>query len=225
MDLDDARRTALALMAEHGLRGWTFAYDRAKRRAGATHFGDRRITLSRELTALHDEVEVRETLLHEVAHALVGPRHGHDDVWRATALRIGSNGERCLSRDVPKVEGAWVGLCSGGHRVDAHRRPVRVKACARCEGPFLERVLSWTHHGRTVTMHPRYEEELAALRGGTLRERAPRPRHALGTRVRVTVPGKWEGVSGTVVKRGRTRYHLKVPGATLTVPFAGVEEA
>jgi len=218
VDLDDARQLALSLISEHGLRGWSFAYDRARRRAGATHFGDRRITLSRELTALHDEAEVRETLLHEVAHALVGPRHGHDAVWRAAALRIGSNGERCLARDVPRVEGAWVGLCAQGHRVDAHRRPVRVKACGRCEGPFLDRVLTWTHHGRTVAMHPQYDEELAALRDGTRRLR-----YAVGSRVRVTVPGRWAGVSGTVVKRGRTRYHVDVPGGTLAVPFAGVE--
>ncbi|MGN0064780.1 MAG: SprT-like domain-containing protein [Nocardioides sp.] len=217
MDLDDARRLAVDEMTRHGLRGWTFAYDRAKRRAGATHFADRRITLSRELTGLHDEAEVRQTVLHEIAHALVGPRHGHDATWRATALRIGSNGQRCLARDTPTVSGAWVGVCPAGHQTDAHRRPVRVKACRQCTGEFAERVFSWTHHGRAAPMHPQYEEELAALRAGTLRVR-----FAEGSRVRITAHGRWHGAQGVVVKRGRTRYHVQTGRHLLTVPFAGV---
>jgi len=33
---------------------------------------------------------VRDTLLHEIAHALVGTAHGHDEVWKAKCLEIGA---------------------------------------------------------------------------------------------------------------------------------------
>ena len=38
--------------------------------------------------------EVRDTILHEVAHALVGPGHGHDTVWKATAAQVGARPQR-----------------------------------------------------------------------------------------------------------------------------------
>ena len=90
MDLRTAEGMARELLAEHGLHGWSFRFDRARVRAGACHYGTRTITLSPWITAAHDPSQVRETLLHEIAHALVGPRHAHDAVWRARARSIGA---------------------------------------------------------------------------------------------------------------------------------------
>jgi hypothetical protein len=50
-------------------------------------------------------------------------------------------------------------------------------------------------------------------------------RLAPGTRARCLAPGKYYGVVGEIVKRGRSRYHLRVPVGVLTVPFALVEAA
>jgi predicted SprT family Zn-dependent metalloprotease len=228
MDLGEARRLGWELLEEHGLRDWSFTFDQAKRRAGVCRYAKRQISLSAPLTRLHPVEEVRDTILHEVAHALVGPRHGHDAVWRATAVRIGCSGQRCTSADAPAIEGAWVGTCPGGHRVTRHRRPARPMACARCAPGFdPAHVLSWTHHGRSAEMGAGYEAELARIRARASGEavRAPvavRP----GDRVRVTLPGdRYDGVTGTVLKRGRTRYHLRVGDAVLTVPFALVQPA
>ncbi|WP_097189062.1 SprT-like domain-containing protein [Ornithinimicrobium cerasi] len=169
MDLDAAARLARTLMDAHGLRDWRFEFDRAKVRAGACHFADRRITLSRHLTLAHDPDQVRETVLHEVAHALVGPRHGHDRVWRARALAIGATGERCYAGgDQPAVAGRWQGRCPAGHVVHRHRRPTVVLLCARCRGAAtLDRVIDWTHDGRPVPereLGPRVAGVMARLR-------------------------------------------------------------
>lgn len=115
MRMDHALAMARRLMADHELHGWTVVADRAKTRAGVCRFGKRQIGLSRPLTELHSEEEVRDTILHEIAHALVGPEHGHDRVWRAKARAIGSSGERCVSLDAPRVVGDWVGTCPAGH--------------------------------------------------------------------------------------------------------------
>ncbi len=142
---------ARGLMGEHGLRGWGFGFDRAKVRAGACHWAAHRITLSAPITQAHDAEQVRETVLHEVAHALVGPRHGHDAVWRSQARAIGSTGDRCYQAEVPVVAGRWQGRCAAGHVVHRHRRPTRVLVCTRCRGvPALDRVISWSHDGRPV---------------------------------------------------------------------------
>jgi predicted SprT family Zn-dependent metalloprotease len=151
VDLDAAASLARRLLDEHGLDAWAFGWDRARRRAGQCRHDLRRITLSRDLTALHDEAEVRETVLHEVAHALVGPRHGHDAVWRATAVRIGATGRRTVDPAAPSVEGDWVGVCPAGHRVTRFRRPTRPLSCGRCAPRFEVRHLyAWTYRDEPV---------------------------------------------------------------------------
>ncbi len=219
MDLADAFWLAERLVEQHGLDGWSVEYDSAKRRAGVCRFQDRVIGLSAPLTALHDEDRVRDTILHEIAHALVGPRHGHDAIWREVAMRIGSSGERCVDAEAPRVSGAWMGVCPAGHVIDRHRRPERVYSCPQCNPKFaIQHVFTWTHHGRPAPMHPNYVAELEAMRQG-------RPVVALpvGARVRVTAPGELQGVVGRVIKRGRTSYHVRVRGGVLRVVFAGVE--
>ncbi len=222
MDLHDAHDLALELLAEHGLVGWRVDFDRAKSRAGICRYTDRVIGLSAPLTRLHSEAEVRDTILHEVAHALAGPRAGHGPRWQAAARRIGSSGERCVPTSAPRVPGAWVGVCPQGHTADRHRRPDRVLLCRPCAArPTLERVFSWTHHGRPVppeAIHPTYASELSALARGALPQRL-----GVGCGARVLAPGALHGLVGCVVKVGRTRYHLRLPDGTYTVPFGLVE--
>lgn len=221
MDLDSARALARALMDEHGLAGWRLELDRAKRRAGVCRHAERTIGLSAPLTALHDEPEVRDTILHEIAHALAGPRAGHGREWAALARHIGCSGTRCVSQDAPAVPGAWVGVCPQGHRVDRHRRPERVPLCSRCrDRPVVERVFAWLHHGEPAPMHPNYAAELQALREGRRLIRL-----GVGSRARITAPGDFQGRIGTVVRTGRTRYHVRVREGVLTVLHAGVEPA
>ncbi len=224
MELAAARALATALIDQHGLVGWRVELDRAKRRAGICRYADRVIGLSAPLTALHSEEEVRDTILHEIAHALAGPRAGHGPGWRAIARRIGCSGQRCVDATSPRVTGAWVGVCPQGHTADRHRRPDRVLLCRPCASrPTLERVFTWSHHGRVVapeTLHPTYAAELAALRRGALLQRL-----GVGSRARVLAPGVLHGQVGRVVKVGRTRYHLRVPSGTYTVPFGMVERA
>lgn len=221
MDLSDAFAYAEHLLDYHGLVGWTVEFDGAKRRAGVCKFRERVIGLSAPLTALHDEAEVRDTILHEIAHALAGPDHGHDAVWRAIAVRIGSSGERCLSADAPQVDAPWLGVCPSGHTVSRHRRPERVTACGQCSRRFdLAHVLTWTHHGRPAEHHPNYLAELEQIRAGQ-----PLVLLGVGTRVRVTVEGDYEGRVGRIVKRGRTSYHVRLGRSVLRVPFAWAEPA
>ena len=222
MDLVAALELAEELVARHGLDGWDVRLDRARRRAGVCHFDRRTIGLSAPLTLLHDEAHVRDTILHEIAHALAGPRHGHDARWRRIAGEIGCSGERCLPADAPAPQTAWLGVCPAGHTVGRHRRPERVMTCSECSRGFdLAHLFTWTHHGRVAVMHPNYELELERLRQGRSLALLPR-----GAQVRVTgAAGGYAGMTGRVVKQGRTRYHVRLSGGQglLQVPFAWVE--
>lgn len=135
-DLDDVRRLAQALIDEHLPTGWVFAYDHARRRAGATHFTHRRITLSRHLTARYDDATNHQTLLHEIAHALVGPEVGHGRAWLAAARRLGYTGGVRHSGEAAVELARWAGTCPAGHVLHRFRRPTRELSCGRCSRRF-----------------------------------------------------------------------------------------
>ncbi|WP_306213801.1 SprT family zinc-dependent metalloprotease [Actinoplanes sp. RD1] len=223
MDLTSARELAYGLMARHRLTGWRLVFDNARTRAGVCRSDRKEIGLSRVLTELYPEEQVRDTVLHEIAHALAGPKHGHDRVWRATAQRIGCSGTRCVPEDAPRAEGGFVGTCAAGHRTTAHRRPVRVRSCPKCSPTFdPAAIYTWTRDGEPAPMHPRYEAELARLRAPGAAVAARTAPLRVGDQVRLTVAGKYAGLPGTIVKRGRTRYHVQTRAGLLTVSFGGV---
>ncbi|NYF98372.1 SprT-like domain-containing protein [Janibacter cremeus] len=164
MDIQDARVLARELMDEHGLGDWTLVLDRAKRRAGVCRYTDRAIGLSAHLTRLHTLDQVRDTVLHEIAHALAGPRAAHGPRWRATATAIGASPDRCLPEDAARIPGSWLGTCPRGHTVDRHRRPSRVLSCRRCGPGFsVDSIFTWTHHGVPTDPGEGYRRELAGI--------------------------------------------------------------
>jgi predicted SprT family Zn-dependent metalloprotease len=132
--LGDVRRMAEQLMMEHGVSGWSFSYDNAKRRFGACHYRKQAITLSRDLTEanINKPDVIRDVILHEIAHALTPGAH-HGPRWQAMAARIGARPERCYSSDdVTPVAAPYVGTCPAcGNRITAHRAPRRITACRK----------------------------------------------------------------------------------------------
>ena len=240
MDLESARQMATALMVEHGLTDWRLVLDNAKTRAGVCRPARRQIGLSRVLTGLHSEAEVRDTVLHEIAHALVGAHHGHDAVWRARAREIGCSGERCLSTTSARPPAPWTGRCPAGHTINRHRRPTRVMTCAQCSRTFDPRhLIEWRFHGAPVAMHPSYARELDRITrrdapvDGPAAARGARPAGGpaaaavvalpVGAAVRVGGTGRYAGLTGVIEKRGRTRYRVRTYLGLLTVPFGLAE--
>lgn len=114
MTLPEAKAAALHLMACHGLieKGWRFGFDNARRRFGCVHWKRQTITLSLPLTKLNSDDKVSDTILHEIAHALVGKGVGHGPLWRAKALSIGCNGARCFGPEVATPQKNWQAICA-----------------------------------------------------------------------------------------------------------------
>ena len=143
--LADVEGIALRLMGEFTGRGalksgWTFGFDLASSRAGVCRYSERRIDLSVSYCLAATRVEIEDTILHEIAHAIVGPRHNHDGVWKAKAREIGCVGERChrVQHSIPR----WVGECGCGQqwfRQTLQRRMIGNRVCAKCRGDITWR--------------------------------------------------------------------------------------
>jgi predicted SprT family Zn-dependent metalloprotease len=139
MDLYKAQTLAKELMTQHGLitnlpwTNWKFHFDNAKRIVGRCYTTRRCITLSKPITLLNDEAHIRNTILHEIAHALVGPGHGHDNVWKLMAIKVGAVPETYCSMDVVLPKPRYEAKCAICGRVHSRYKRPRANALIICK--------------------------------------------------------------------------------------------
>ena len=139
---------ALKLIEEHNLKqeGWSFRLDKATKRFGCCNYTKKEISLSKRLTELNNEEKVEDTILHEIAHALVGPDHGHDRVWKAKAKEIGCNAERCYSDDVVTPQSKYTAICDNCGKTEQVKKiswKKKFSACGVCCKEYNNGQFSW----------------------------------------------------------------------------------
>lgn len=132
MDTTEAQTLALDLMAKHDIFGWSFRWDRATARAGQTDHNKKVLSLSWKYVTLNDVADVRDTILHEIAHVLVPPIRvngrwvHHGPAWKRTARAIGCTGERTTQADTGRVARPkrYEAICpgDGGHVAGRYAR-------------------------------------------------------------------------------------------------------
>ena len=126
---------AYQLFSQHGLENWSFRFDHAKSRAGMCDYSKKIISISRRYAKTASQSQIKNTLLHEIAHALVGHSHGHDGIWKSVALEIGCDGRRChnLVFSTPK----WNMHCPKGCFSTPRHRRKEYLICGICHSPVL----------------------------------------------------------------------------------------
>ena len=127
----EARRTRLAEISHrartelhrHKLPDWDFAWDAAQQRGGICNYEHKFIGLSASYALAIDDQEVLDTLLHEIAHALVGPKHHHDETWSRKARSIGCSAKvvHNVTFSMPRWEGSCPNDCSRMQRLRRNR--------------------------------------------------------------------------------------------------------
>lgn len=136
MNLITAENLAISLMKEHGIwdMGWRFQWDNAIKRFGVCKYRKKVIGLSKNLVSLNDEERVKDTILHEIAHAIAGHQAGHGWMWKNVCVRIGAKPERCYTTKdtaVPQMKYyAICGACGKEHqRQRALRKTIKRVSC------------------------------------------------------------------------------------------------
>ncbi|MDG2199455.1 MAG: SprT-like domain-containing protein [SAR324 cluster bacterium] len=139
--MSDVQLLADRLLIAHELfeKGWRFSFDRAKRRAGSCKFSKKAITLAKAYAEQEDLKEIKNTILHEIAHALVGPKHGHNDIWKQKALEIGCDAERChyVFFSKPRYKLTCSNRCFEVARYRLNQNFLQSRICSKCKGKIL----------------------------------------------------------------------------------------
>lgn len=88
------KTTMQELFSQHGLEGWDIKIDRAVTRAGCCNYRLKTISISKYFITSPKTTygSLWNILWHELAHALT-PGHKHNEVWRAKAIELGSDGK------------------------------------------------------------------------------------------------------------------------------------
>jgi predicted SprT family Zn-dependent metalloprotease len=124
-------------LQKHGLLelGWKFKFDNAKQRLGSCSHSRKTITFSMYYTHISRE-EIEDTILHEIAHALIGPEHGHNFHWKQKAREIGAKPERLADPTIKtSAKHNYVIKCPNcGWQVQRHRMKRRNfgSTCPEC---------------------------------------------------------------------------------------------
>lgn len=182
MDLTEVEEMAVARIAEHGLEGWTFRFGRARRRLGLCNYRQKCIEIGAYYAYHNGSDSVRDTLLHEIAHALAGPGAGHGPKWKAVARRIGATPRACDdSAETIVPPGDWQANCPGCKKIFYRYRRPRTLSGYRCRCAARS-PLTYTFRGVPVPEAPQPAPRWqAACPGcGLVHKRLRRPK-----------PGRW----------------------------------
>lgn len=107
------RDETFKLLKQEGLDGWKVRFNpRLTRALGRCIPSLKTIEYQPRYMEQNDIAQVLGTIQHEVAHAVVGARHGHDAVWAATAKRLGVEDPSAINRTATLTK-KFTGKCSG----------------------------------------------------------------------------------------------------------------
>ncbi len=121
------------LIAKHNLHEWRFNFDNARKRAGCCLYKEQVITMSQQFCLNAEDNEITDTILHEIAHALVGHQHGHNAIWQAKAREIGCSANR--THDVEVSTPRYIVSCRNCGIFGTRDKRGQNRVCKRCHTP------------------------------------------------------------------------------------------
>lgn len=151
MKLLYAEKTAIKLMQEHGLiqLGWKFKFFKHSSIFGLCDYANKLIKLSTELVALNNDVEVTDTILHEIAHALTpGDKHGKN--WQNMCVHIGCRPVARFNESMAvSLKNKYVAVCIGCNKKYKNKLPIPVR-CSCTNDSQTKFLLTWSQRQITV---------------------------------------------------------------------------
>ncbi len=134
-------------MDNNGLQDWKIGFKRSKNILATCYYDKKEIRIAKWYYEMNDCKAITRTILHEIAHALLGWGFGHSIAWVHKCRQIGlKNPSQYADREkhnspAPK----YAGSC-GTHNFRAERKRKRNGICSLCRTK-----IEWTDsNGRKV---------------------------------------------------------------------------
>ena len=134
-------------------KGWKFALNRGKKMAGCCKYRNKEISISLHHIQNNDENEVKDTILHEIAHALT-PGANHGRAWKIACIKVGANPKRCHDLELVQTSKYYATCGCEGKRWQYHRKIRRTLFCRNCKQSLK---LFESATGREVTIKSKYK--------------------------------------------------------------------
>ena len=113
---------------------WKFNWNNRKKSLGVCSYNKETIFLSKPVFSLSENStfeKVRNTVLHEIAHALTPGNH-HGKTWKRTLIQMGGDGNRLADIEY-KVKGNYIYKCPNCDKVSYFYRQIKkLYACGSC---------------------------------------------------------------------------------------------
>jgi len=117
-----ATQLAVTLITHHLPKEWKFEWNKRKSALGICNFTRKKIYLSEYFVSRIPDEQVKDTILHEIAHALADIEYGHRGhgwQWKRVCVRIGANPKRTHDGEVSNPN---------------YRYKIKCKSCAKEHG-------------------------------------------------------------------------------------------
>lgn len=131
-------------MEKHGLikEGWGYLLSSKMRNVlGLCVYKQKMIKISKLYVELNDENLVADTILHEIAHALLGPGHGHSKSWKRKCVEVGAMPQRCKNSSMGLISAdtSWIFKCPNGCcKGERHTHKMSRKYfCRKCKSEII----------------------------------------------------------------------------------------
>ncbi len=111
MNIIEAKKLAKDTATENRLFGWKIFFSDTDKVCGICWNKSRTLEFSKPFFDLNSPVQCKDTILHEIAHALVLNNfqpHGHDRTWKQKCLEIGAVPNEFLDIDSCGARVPWV---------------------------------------------------------------------------------------------------------------------
>jgi len=131
------------------LKHWSVSTNKRKRAFGVCNYTHQKIELSEFLIPHMTDEAIKDTIIHEIAHALTRG-HNHDYVWRRKCIELGGNGHRVggdekyknasESRQIIEKSAKYTLTCPVcGDSHGQHRKSKRSSSCGKCSRYYNEK--------------------------------------------------------------------------------------
>lgn len=125
------------LVYQHLGQAWSVTTNNSMTTLGICRHNSKSIGLSTHLLDNNGWEVVKQTVVHEIAHALVGYHAHHNSIWRAKCIALGGDGKTCSEASDARMPYPWLAecfFCSKATPLLSKPR-TRVLVCRQCRKP------------------------------------------------------------------------------------------